>query len=685
MGYTEIVQHKTIDTGDEFLIAIDANGIILHVNEAWVNFCITQKEKESSWQPGASLFDHLKKRGKDNEIELLQLVLTDRTKEQKIMHPFKVKGGEIQWLQGKARRLSPVPNRPIGALLSFKLVSLESSQLITAELVLESMTEGFVLLDSNMQIVYLNKIAEKHLRNSRENVMFGNQKNWFSEASNTSFYQSCKKALTNQAVQEFIDYFEPLDTWFQVKICPLKNGSLSLYFHDVSDQKMKEVQIAESTYYDYVTGLPNRRSLLLTADSLIKRTKKFSIFHISIDKSNSIHAFDHYGTGEALIKTYADKLKVFSSETCHIGRMEGNEFVILREPDQHESLEEVAKRLEKIFCQPITSASYQKINVSVSIGIACFPFDATIINDIFSCAEIAMHETKRNHGSFHSFFRPWMKVSYNRKLIIERDLSHDLKRLGFYYALQPQINDRSGKIIGAEVLSRWLHPEIGEISPIEFIQIAEASGQIERLTLHLLEEVFLQIKDWQKKYDWMQRIAINMTSSLLNNAAFFDRFFELMNRHEINTSLLEIEITEQVELIYSPQTLETLLLCKSKGISISLDDFGTGFSMISYLTHFPIDKIKIDRSFIKKIGQDRKSEAVLKSLIYLANSIECDLVAEGVERLEEVNFLRENGCEVFQGYLFDKPMNAIAFEAKYLQSTCSFSVSTEMLKSSPDN
>ncbi|MDQ0427544.1 diguanylate cyclase (GGDEF)-like protein [Planomicrobium stackebrandtii] len=683
MNYKELDHPGLMDSRDEFLIAIDSNGVMLHVNEAWINFCMTQNEKHLSWLPGGNLFDHLNKRGKDDEIELLQQVLNNQVKEQKIMYPFKMKDGKIQWLQGKVRKLLTSSNLPNSALLSFKLVSLESSQLITAELVLESMTEGFILLDSNMQIVYLNKIAEKYLRNSRENVMLGKQKNWFSDTANASFYSNCKKASTNQMVQEFIDYFEPLDTWFQIKVCPLTNGSLSVYFHDVSDQKIKEVQIAESTYYDYVTGLPNRRSLMLTAGSLISRKKKFSVFHISIDKSNYIHAFDHYNTSEALMKIYADKLKGFSSETCHVGRMEGNEFIVLREPVQKESLTDVAKQMDEVFCQPISLTSSQKMNVSISIGITCFPYDASTMNDLFSCAEIAMHETKISPGSFYSFYRPWMKVSYNRKLIIERDLSRNFKELGYYYTLQPQIDGSSGQVVGAEVLSRWLHPEIGEISPVEFIQIAEASGQINALTLHLLDEVFIQIKDWQKKFDWKQRIAINMTSSLLSDPVFFDNFFELMERRKINPNLLEIEITEQVELIYSPQTLETLLLCKSKGISISVDDFGTGFSMISYLTNFPINKIKIDRSFVKKIGQDRKSEAVLKSLIYLAKSIECDLIAEGVERIEEVEFLRENGCDVFQGYLYDKPMKPTDFESKYLQFDSKNSVNTKRLKSLP--
>ena len=158
-----------------------------------------------------------------------------------------------------------------------------------------------------------------------------------------------------------------------------------------------------------------------------------------------------------------------------------------------------------------------------------------------------------------------------------------------------------------------------------------------------------------------------MTPSLLANPDFFDDFFQLIDQYGVDPKLIEIEITEQAELTYSDRTLENLKLCESKGISIAIDDFGTGFSMIAYLTHYPISKIKVDRFFVQKIGQDKKSEAVLTSLIHLAKSIECELLAEGVERPEEVAFLSANDCTLYQGYLFDKPMNLQEFEDKYLK------------------
>ena len=667
MTYKENQILDWINTMDEFLIVIDEKGIILRANQPWIDFCTIHDESKSFWKIGANYFEQLEKQGKEKELQSIQQVLTNQINEHKQVNPFHTKEGVTQWFQTKVQEIKYVSGHTYGAIVSHTPVNPYSTEPITAEIILESMTEGFALLDDRLQIIYLNEIAEKLLQCKRRNVVGRGLLEWFPEAIGTSFHQNYEQALREQVVLEFIDYYEPLDTWFEMKVCPMKKGGLALYFQDVSERKKTEVQLVESTYYDYVTGLPNRRLLIQTARSLIEQQKKFSAFHINIDNLNFINAVHQYNASEIIMKKFAEKLKEFSSESCHVGRMDGNEFIILREVTSKENLADVAEQMEEIFYHPFILEGSQKVHVSVSIGIACFPLDARTLEELISCTEIAMHEAKTVPGSFHSFFRPMMRASYNRKSAIEEGLNGDLKGNGFYYTLQPQIDGSSGKLIGAEVLSRWNHPEFGEISPLEFIQVAEESGQIFSLTSHLLAEVFTQISEWEKRFGWNLRTAINMTPSLLSNPVFFDEFFELMERYQIHPNLLEIEITEQAELTYSPKTLENLLLCKSKGISIAIDDFGTGFSMISYLTHFPINKIKIDKSFVQKIGQDRKSEAVLKSLIHLASSIECDLVAEGVETVEESLFLQENGCPIHQGYFYDKPLSTEAFERKYLK------------------
>lgn len=655
-----------MNTVDEFLIAIDDNGLILRVNQAWIDFCTEHNVRESLWKTGANYFEELEKKGKEKELQSIKQVLAQEINEHKQMYPFLLGDGEAQWMQVKVRGVKLASGHSNGAVISHKPITLHSTQPITAEIILESMTEGFCLLDDHLQMIYINEIAEELLQCKRGKAAGQGLFELFPEAIDTHFQHYYERALKEQIIVEFVDYYIPLNTWFQVKACPLKKGGLAVYFQDVSERKKTEAQLTESAFYDYLTGLSNRRSILQTARLMIEQKEKFSVFHINIDNLNFINALHNQHAGETIMKKIAQELKSFSSDSCHIGRLDGNEFIILLKSRAGENLADFAEQIEEIFYTPIFLENEKKVNVSASIGIACHPFDTETMDELLSYAEMAMSEAKTIRGSSYAFFRPAMKIERARKSIIEEGLAGDLKTTGFYYTMQPQIDGRSNELIGVEVLSRWNHPELGEIPPPEFIQVAEESGTIVSLTLHLLTDVFTQIKEWEKHFEWNVRTAINMTASLLSNSDFFDQFFCMMDRYKINPNLIEIEITEQAELTYSPKTLENLLLCKAKGISIAIDDFGTGFSMISYLTHFPITKIKIDRSFVQKIGQDPKSEAVLKSLIHLAKSIECELVAEGVERIEEAAFLRANDCDIYQGYLYDKPLKVTDFEQKYL-------------------
>ncbi|RNF38811.1 EAL domain-containing protein [Planococcus salinus] len=663
-----------INTIDEFLVAIDRNGTILRVNQSWIDFCVSHEISALLWQTGANYLDGLEKAGNAKELSSIKQVLRNEVNEHELVHPFLLGENETQWLQVKVRGISSASEDSNGAIIYHKPITPYSNSLqpITAEIVLESMTEGFCLLDDSMKVIYLNDIAEELLQRKRESMMGRGFFDVFPEAVNTNFQRHYEHVLKKQEIVEFVDYYKPLDTWFQIKACPLKKGRLAIYFQDVSERKKTEAQLMESTFYDYLTGLPNRRLMIQKISSLMEQGNKFSIFHLHIDNLNFINAVHQHHAGDTIMKRTAEKLKVFTNETCYAGRLDGNEFIILRKYRKGENLAEFAHQIEQVFCKPINLANSEEVTVSFSLGIACHPFDAQTTDELLSYAEIAMSEAKNVGGSSCVFFRPKMKALRNRNSVIEEGLGGDLKANGFHYTMQPQIDGNSGNLTGVEVLSRWTHPKLGELSPLEFIQLAEETGNIVPLTSHLLTEVFAQIKEWEKQFGWNLRTAINMTPSLLGNPDFFDSFFKLMDRYKIKPSLIEIEITEQAELTYSPKTLENLLLCKSKGISIAIDDFGTGFSMISYLTHFPITKIKIDKSFVQKIGQDRKSEAVLKSLIHLATSIECELVAEGVERREEAEFLQANNCSIFQGYLYDKPLKVSEFEAKYLQSPLFF-------------
>ena len=658
---------------EEFMIVIDERGRIVRVNQTWIDFCIEHHAPETTWKIGSNYFEHLDRLGKQSELHALKQVVNKEKNEHKQMYPFPLLDGGTQWLSAKVRPIQ-MTNSTRGAIVFLKPVSLHTVQPITAESVLESMTEGFFLVDDQFKINYINEIGEQLLQVKREEVIGRELWESFPEVVGTIFYSEYHRAMKENVTIKFEEFFTPLNKWFNVKVYPLKRGGLALYFQDISDHKETEKKLTEYAYIDYLTGLPNRRMMTHIAASLRERNEKFSIYYINLDNLKFVNAIHNYYAGDRVLTGVAKKLKDLANDTCKIGRLDGDEFIVIRQHTKSEGLEDFPKKLKEVFSQPFTLDDHQSVNVYVSIGIACYPYDAESLGELISFAETAMYESKKTRGSSYSFFRSKMIAERDRRIKIEEGLLGNLRENGFYFTVQPQIDGSSGEVVGIEVLSRWNHPEFGELSPLEFIKVAEQTGTIAPLTYFLLAEVFTKLKQWEDRYGWSLRTAINMTPSLLANPAFFDEFFGLMDQFGIQPELIEIEITEQAELTYSERTLENLLFCKSKGISIAIDDFGTGFSMISYLTHYPINKIKVDKFFIQKIGQDKKSEAVLTSLIHLAKSIECELVAEGVERQEEVAFLKANDCTIYQGYLFDKPLNVGVFEEKYLQNKHRFLV-----------
>lgn len=539
---------------------------------------------------------------------------------------------------------------------------------ITAETVLESMTDGFYLLDEYMKFDYINEIAENAIGMKRSEILGKSVHEVFPDLRGSNLEKHYQRMLQTKACEEFDEYLGIFDAWFHIKMIPLKRGGMAIYFQNIDEQKRLEGKLTDFAYADDLTGLPNRRKMTEIAVSLKQQEKKFSFFYINLDNLKFINALYNYSSGDQVVVSVAERLQTLADSRCHIGRLGGDEFIVVRESEPAERLDEFADKLLEIFREPFMLADFQSAYVSASIGIACIPFDTGRLRELVVFAETAMYDAKQKRGPSYSFYRPKMNVNRERRVLIEKSLMSSLEGSGFYFTVQPQIAGGGINLSGIEVLARWNHPVLGELSPLEFIEVAEQSGTIAQLTTHLLHGVFRMIKDWEERYGWNVKTAINMTPSLLANTAFFEGFFNLMEQYGVQPGLLEVELTEHAEMAYSETTMRNLELCRTKGISIAIDDFGTGFSMISYLTQFPINKIKIDRYFIRKIGEDAKSEAVLKSLIQLAQSIQCELLAEGVERPEEVEFLKEHSCTVFQGYYYDKPLRIEDFEAKYLKN-----------------
>lgn len=657
---------ELLNERNDFVILLDQEGSILFANQQWVNYCEQHKLSSAQWNIGANYLNFLDKSQKVTESQSIKEVLEKTVEEQIQLSPlFLIEG--MKWLKIKVRPF-PFPNGSTGAILYQKLICFGSIDIQT-EHVLEGMKEAFFLLDEQMCFSYLNTGAENLLKQSYKELIGKNIWTAFPRAVECSFYQACLQAKIEMQTKQIETFSESLGLWLDVKVNPTFNGGLTVFFTDISEKKLLASKLENYTYFDPLTGLPNRLKIENELDKLIKEKVNFSLLYVNIDKLKYINSLHTHHVGDELLKSVAVSLNILVNEDDIVGRFAGDGFVIIHKCHSEEQATKLPQAVQDLFISPFSLNEKKAISVSVSIGVVFCPWDSANSAELLAYGETAMREAKKQSSSSFVLFRPTMSINYARRTVIEKDLSDNLRELGFHFALQPQVNAITGKLCGVEALARWNHPEIGMISPVEFIDIAEETGTITSLTLHLLHAIFANIKEREARFGCSLRTAINMTPSLLVNNDFFTNFFLLLEQYEVPPELIEIEITESIELTYSETTLHHLLLCREKGISIALDDFGTGFSMIAYLTQFPIDKIKLDKFFIQKISEGDKSKGVLKSLIQFVHSIGCKLVAEGVEEIEEAEFLITNDCEVHQGYFYDKPMTPADFDEKYLVQT----------------
>lgn len=657
---------ELIEERDDFVVLLDADGFVLLANDKWINYCLQHELQSPYWKIGMDYAGFLKETGKAAEFENIQDIL--KGKAQKLFHlsPFLVCGNH-EWLSIKYRAFL-LANGSKGIILYHQPVCLQSVNSLHTQHILENMTDAFYLIDHQMNFHYLNRQSEKLLLHRREELIGQNLWAAFPEAIGTTFFKSFIRAMQERSSVQFEEYYKPLAAWFTVKVYPIENGGLAVYCQSNSERLPAEEELEKFACTDYLTGLPNRRKIAEEVERLLQKEIPFSILYLNLDKFKYINTLYTHQAGDKVFKKIVEELKGLIDPQDLMGRLEGDELAIVRIHQKDDDVPAFTKKVNKLFDKPFPLDNLNYVDVNTSIGVISSPADSMEFEDLMTFGEVAMRKAKKEKGSSFCFFDSTMRNDLARRMLIEQSLSENLKSLGFHFTVQPQINALTSKVRGVEVLSRWNHPELGVISPVEFISIAEETDAIERLTEHLLEEVLSYVKTREENYSSMLRTAVNITPSLLDSPTFFDKLFRLLDTFDIPPELLEIEITESVELRYSETTLTNLLACRAIGISIALDDFGTGFSSLAYLLDFPINKIKLDKSFIDKIGHDARSEAVLKSLIHFINSVDCDLVAEGVEEAHESLFLTINGCTIHQGYFYEKPMLPQAFDEKYLNS-----------------
>jgi len=435
-------------------------------------------------------------------------------------------------------------------------------------------------------------------------------------------------------------------------------------FADISEKKASEEEIKKLAFYDPLTSLPNRRLLLDRLEQAIVSAKRHNHFgaviYMDLDRFKSLNDTLGHQVGDEFLIQVARRIEsVIRAEdtACRLG---GDEFVVLisrADTELSDVIEQAAFIAEKIrdkINQPFElSGSMQSF--STSIGVSIFPDLVNLPEEILEQADTAMYRSKQTGRNRVSFFCVQMQDEHNRKSSLERMLLKALEEQQFVVYYQGQTNS-DGKMLSAEALLRWLHPEQGMVSPAEFIPVAEDSHLIVRIGSWVLNEVCQQIKSWQQAGFYLDHVAVNISPRQFRQDDFVVQVEAAIASSGIEAKYLMIELTEGIVIEDIHATIDKMLQIKAMGIAISIDDFGTGYSSLAYLKELPLSQLKIDQSFVRDINMDTSDEVIVEAIIALAHKLDLEVIAEGVETKEQLTFLHERGCEKYQGYYFCRPV-----------------------------
>ena len=367
--------------------------------------------------------------------------------------------------------------------------------------------------------------------------------------------------------------------------------------------------------------------------------------------------------GDLLLQLVAARLKACARETDTISRLGGDEFVILLSSITEPSdAMHVAQKVVDAISAPFALGG-NEVNIGTSIGIAIYPDNGEDRQSLIKNADAAMYHAKENGRNNFQFFSPSMNDKAFERLSLENDIRRALKGDEFFLQYQPQLDIRTGKIVGIEALIRWRHPEQGLIPPNSFIPIAEKSGLIIPIGEWVLRAVCAQITAWRIAGLPSFVTAVNISAQHFKHKSFMESLAKILEETGISPSLLELEITESAIMESAESVLDTLHALKQTGFSLSIDDFGTGYSSLSYLKHFPIDKLKIDRSFVQDISTDSSNNAIIETIINMGHNLKLKVIAEGVETAEQLDILHSLQCDEVQGYYFSRPLSPQDFVA----------------------
>ncbi len=433
---------------------------------------------------------------------------------------------------------------------------------------------------------------------------------------------------------------------------------------DISHRKIAEEKIHQLAYYDVVTGLPNRGMFLEKLHKTLAQAQrdqdKVNLIFLDLDNFKDVNDTQGHDVGDKMLRSVAERLSACMRDTDVLARLGGDEFVVVcPSVTTQESVAAVVQRIMAIFTEPFEIEG-RHLYTSASIGISVYPDDSLDATTLFRCADTAMYQAKNEGRAQFRFFSAELNQKIVQRFALENSLRKGVEKQEFFLHYQPLWDLKTAKMVSVEVLLRWQSSDYGLMLPSAFISLLEDSGLINSIGEWVLRNACIQMREWTMEEHRELKMAVNISGKQLKHPRFLEMLTTIIQETGVDPTNLELEFTESIVMDNVENTVEIFRKLKEMGIQLSIDDFGTGYSSLNYLKQFPVDRIKIDKSFVDDINHNESDAAIITAIVSMAQSLNLRVVAEGVENSDQLHSLTQLGCDEVQGFYLAMPMHAKA-------------------------
>jgi diguanylate cyclase (GGDEF)-like protein/PAS domain S-box-containing protein len=661
----------------EGVIMRDAQGTLLMHNAAAEQILGLSKDEMRGWNMHSGLITYITEDEEPADIEQIPAMHALATGQpQAGMLGIDRKDGSRRWLWTNAVPLfedeCDTPRAVVTTIADITARRDNEEQLRLAWTVFRNSVEAIIITDARQRILSVNRAFTDVTGYSAEEALGLTPRLLKSGHHDRSFYEAMWQDIESHGFWQGEIHDRRKDgtlypSALSISAVHDKAGRITHYvavFSDITERKASEARIAFLAQHDSLTGLPNRALLHDRLDQALANAarygKRIALLFLDLDRFKTINDSLGHMMGDQLLQGVALRLSNCVRETDTVSRQGGDEFLIVL--TDVEVPDDAARVAEKILdrLRPPFDIDGQQLGTSFSIGIALYPEDGNTVESLMKNADTAMYHAKENGRNTYRFFDERMNVNALERLHLENGLRRALENEEFSVYYQPQVDLASGRIIGTEALLRWFSGVMGGISPARFIPLAEECGLIVPIGEWVLKTACRQARQWQDEGLPAIPVAVNLSALQFRRADIVATVSRALEESGLEGCWLELELTESLLMQSGPEVEATLGRLKALGVRLSIDDFGTGYSSLAYLKRFPVDRLKIDQSFVRDITEDPDDAAIVRAIIQLGRSLRLEVIAEGTETPEQMDFLRYERCTAAQGYLFAPPLPAEA-------------------------